>query len=34
MKFWGSLPVGVTGTRILPGFKKKLEKSINEIVML
>lgn len=34
MKFWSSFLSGVTGARKLPGFKKKLEKFINEIVML
>lgn len=34
MKFWSSFPTGVTRARKLPGFKKKLEKFINEIVIL
>lgn len=34
IKFWSNFPIGVTGAKKLPGFKEKLEKFINEIVML
>lgn len=33
-KFWSSFLARVTGARKLPGFKKKLGKFINEVVML